>query len=581
VVRPTVPLPLALGASAVGAYWVVLATGASTPPVTRWGLIALLVTPALLILYRAVKHRERRFAWAALGTGLLSSAFGWVLQPQVTPVPAPGLADAFWLALYPCALATFAALASPWLRRAPRKVALDGAAIMLAALAVAIALLLPKAMANPGRLTGVEQLVNFAYPAADCVLLTVALIGAAIVGWRAGPAWSILAAGIVALVSGDILWAKQLAAGTWQPVMGSNAIYPLWSWVAAAAVYAGRDPHPITPGVLRTHAAALAAAVAALALLVANEWVDVPAMSVVMAGVALLLAIHRTGLALAESVRESLTAARDRELVDEVRQALADGALDLHYQPLVDTRTGAVKGAEALLRWSRDGVNVPPDQFLPTVERSELMAPLTDFVLDRALAEAATWNGLGVSVNLATANLSEPDLPARVIAALRRHGVPPARLTLEITETAAIDDSAMADQVLAALDGAGVALSVDDFGTGHSSIVRLARFPICEVKIDRSFVREMHTAKRPIVATTIELAHALGLRVVAEGIEDEGTLVALRELGCDVAQGYHLSRPLTAAGFAAWLAIGRADLQTTSAATEVAAPSSASKLRAV
>ena len=90
-----------------------------------------------------------------------------------------------------------------------------------------------------------------------------------------------------------------------------------------------------------------------------------------------------------------------------------------------------------------------------------------------------------------------------------------------------------------------MALSVDDFGTGHSSIVRLARFPICEVKIDRSFVREMHTSKRPIVATTIELAHSLGLRVVAEGIEDQGTLLALRELGCDLAQGYHLSRPLT------------------------------------
>jgi EAL domain-containing protein (putative c-di-GMP-specific phosphodiesterase class I) len=126
-----------------------------------------------------------------------------------------------------------------------------------------------------------------------------------------------------------------------------------------------------------------------------------------------------------------------------------------------------------------------------------------------------------------------------------------------------------------------VALSVDDFGTGHSSIARLARFPISEVKIDRCFVSEMHTSKRPIVATTVELAHALGLRVVAEGIEDEGTLLALRELGCDLAQGYHLSRPLTAAGFAAWLAVGRADLETTSAATEVAAPWSVARLRAV
>jgi EAL domain-containing protein (putative c-di-GMP-specific phosphodiesterase class I) len=112
----------------------------------------------------------------------------------------------------------------------------------------------------------------------------------------------------------------------------------------------------------------------------------------------------------------------------------------------------------------------------------------------------------------------------------------------------------MAEAVLNELDQLGVALSVDDFGTGHSSMIRLARFPICEVKIDRSFVGEMHTSKRPIVATTIGLAHALGLRVVAEGIEDQGTLLALRELGCDLAQGYHLSRPLTADAFAAWLA---------------------------
>jgi EAL domain-containing protein (putative c-di-GMP-specific phosphodiesterase class I) len=232
--------------------------------------------------------------------------------------------------------------------------------------------------------------------------------------------------------------------------------------------------------------------------------------------------------------------------------------LELHYQPLVDVHTSSVTGAEALLRWQRDGVNVPPDQFLPAVERSELMASLTDYVLDRALAEAARWHAaghsLGVSVNLATANLSEPDLPARVIAALRRHGVPAAMLTLEITETAAVDDSVMADTVLSALDEAGVSLSVDDFGTGHSSIVRLARFPISEVKIDRTFVRDMHDAKRPIVATTIELAHALGLGVVAEGIEDQETLLALRELGCDLAQGYHLSRPLSPAGFTAWLA---------------------------
>jgi EAL domain-containing protein (putative c-di-GMP-specific phosphodiesterase class I) len=341
--------------------------------------------------------------------------------------------------------------------------------------------------------------------------------------------------------------------------MGSNAVYPLWPGLAAVAAWLPRHRLQSARGTagIRTHAAVLVAVLAAIGLLAINEWVDVPAASVVLAALGLLGAVHRTIRTLAVSVRDSLAAARDRELVEEVRHAIDQQELELHYQPLIDTHTGVVVGAEALLRWQRDGTNVPPDQFLPAVERSELMAPLTDYVLDRALAEAARWHAaghvLGVSVNLATANLSEPDLPARVIAALHRHRVAAATLTLEITETAAVEDSVMADAVLAALDEAGVGLSVDDFGTGHSSIVRLARFPICEVKIDRSFVREMRNAKRPIVATTIELAHALGLRVVAEGIEDQETLVALRELGCDLAQGYHVSRPLAPADFTAWL----------------------------
>ncbi len=308
---------------------------------------------------------------------------------------------------------------------------------------------------------------------------------------------------------------------------------------------------------------------AAVCLLSANEWVAVPAVSVVLAALGMLGAVHRTGYTLAASVRDSRSTSRERELVDEVGQALANQELELHYQPLVDARTGAVVGAEALLRWSRDGTFMAPDRFLPAVERSELMAPLTDYVLDRALAQAAGWRAAGhpidISVNLATANLGESDLPARVIDALTRHQIPPAALTLEITETAAVEDSVVADEVLGTLDAAGVGLSVDDFGTGHSSIVRLARFPIREVKIDRSFVREMHTEKRPIVAATIALVHALGLRVVAEGIEDEATLLALRDLGCDLAQGYHLSRPLAPAVFAEWL-----DAQPPSAATSAA-----------
>jgi hypothetical protein len=177
-----VPKPLAFGYAAVAAYWAALAAGVSTPLVARWGLIALLATPAALIVLRAIRHREHRVAWAALGAGLLSSSFGWVLQPQSAASPVPGIADAFWLGLYPGVLIAFAALARPWVRRAPRKVALDAATIMLATCALGTAVALPVALANSGRLTGTEQLVSFAYPAFDCILLTVALIGAAIVG---------------------------------------------------------------------------------------------------------------------------------------------------------------------------------------------------------------------------------------------------------------------------------------------------------------------------------------------------------------------------------------------------------------
>jgi EAL domain-containing protein (putative c-di-GMP-specific phosphodiesterase class I) len=235
-----------------------------------------------------------------------------------------------------------------------------------------------------------------------------------------------------------------------------------------------------------------------------------------------------------------------------------NGELDLYFQPLVDVATGSVHGAEALLRWRRaDGVFIPPDQFLPAVERSELMGPLTDWVLDRALAAASGWHRsghrLGVSVNLATRNLSEADLPGRVLTALRRNEFPAHQLTLEITETAAIVDNAMTSHVLGALHDLGVELSVDDFGTGHSSLIRLADFPISEIKVDRSFVIGMHEAERPIVATTIQLARTLGLRVVAEGVEDQRTLDALSALQCDVAQGYFISRPLPAVEFAGWL----------------------------
>lgn len=545
---------------ALGSYWIAMASGTGSPLVTHWAYLAITAVPVAFVVASAVRCREQRLVWGALAVGLVLWTAGSVWQVGAdsfgVSVASPGAVDVLWLSMYPCALVTFFALGRPWVQRAGGALALDAVTIMLVTASIVTALILPQLLANSGELTGFSQLVFCAYPVADCVLMAVALIGAAVAGRRAGAVWGLLAAGTVALVVGDIFWTTAAANGTWAPVMGSNALYPAWPVAAAIAAWrplpAPRRAQATFTGV-RANSAALVAVIAGLALLVLNEWLSLPAASVCLAALGLLAAVHRTGLALTGSVRASFAAHRDRELVDDVREALDAGELELHFQPLVDVRTGAVHGAEALLRWER----MRPDEFLPAVERSELITPLTDWVLDRALAAAACWRAdghdLGVSVNLATANLGEFDLPARVIAALRRHGVPAAALTLEITETAAVEDSRVADEVLAALDAAGIAISIDDFGTGHSSLVRIARFPIREIKVDRSFVLDIHNAKLPIVATSVELAHALGLRVVAEGVEDEPTFALLRALGCDIAQGYHLSRPLAPADFAAWL----------------------------
>ena len=542
-----VKTPFTVGLSAFLLYCGGLLAGVDSPLLTRWAFLALMAVPAALVLAGAARSRERRGARVTLGVALTCMVGGWALMPQDGSAPDVGVADVAWLGMYVAALLTLAILARPWLRRAPAKLALDALTILLAATALVVVIALPPTEG------GLDLVVTFAYPIADCLLLTIAVIGALVSGRQAEPAWTVFTAATIALVLGDIAWAARAADGTWAPIMGTNALYPLFAWLAALAVAQAPQRRTLAPNAIRTRAASLAAATVAVGLLASGEWVDIPASAAVLACLAILLTIRRSAVALAWNVRQSFAAARERELVEDVRDALERDQLALHFQPLVDVRTGAVRGAEALLRWTRDGENVPPDAFLPAVERSELIAPLTDWVLDRALAAAVRWNGPGVSVNLAIANLREPDLPIRVLSALDRHGLPPGTLTLELTETAELDDSDVADEVMRALDVAGVRLSVDDFGTGHSSIVRLARFPISELKIDRSFVRDMHVAERPIVPTTIGLARALGLEVVAEGIEDERTFTALRELGCDLGQGYHISRPLPAADFEVWL----------------------------
>jgi diguanylate cyclase (GGDEF)-like protein len=240
-------------------------------------------------------------------------------------------------------------------------------------------------------------------------------------------------------------------------------------------------------------------------------------------------------------------------MLTELRAALAADQPQLHllYQPTVDLRTGEAVGVEALLRWQHPTRGlVPPADFVPLAEQTGLIGPLTSHVLQLALRQCRSWldDGLHlpVAVNLSARNLLEPDLRVRVAQALACHGVPAELLVLEITETAVVEDPERAELVVRQLVEQGIRIAMDDFGTGYSSMVALTRLPLDCLKIDRSFVADLDTGGpgAVIVTSSISLAHELGLRVVAEGVETPAQLLRLRDLGCDVAQGYLLARPL-------------------------------------
>jgi diguanylate cyclase (GGDEF)-like protein len=250
-------------------------------------------------------------------------------------------------------------------------------------------------------------------------------------------------------------------------------------------------------------------------------------------------------------------------LAGDLRSALDREEFVLHYQPKIDLRTGAVKGAEVLLRWAHPVHGwLGPDEFIPLAEHTGLIVPLTHYVLDHALRQMGTWraNGLdiGVAVNLSARTLIERELPDQIEAMCRRWDVPTNRVVLEITESMVVADPARALPILARLHELGVEISVDDFGTGYSSMDYLKRLPVREIKIDRSFVMPLVTDARDaaIVRCTIDLARSLGLRVVAEGVETPDVRARLTAMGCDQGQGFSFSRALPAAQFTTWL-IGR------------------------
>ncbi len=247
-------------------------------------------------------------------------------------------------------------------------------------------------------------------------------------------------------------------------------------------------------------------------------------------------------------------------LVADLRRAIETGQIDLHYQPKLDLARARVIGVEALARWSHpERGAVPPDVFVPLAEHAGLIRDLTSHVIESALLQCRAWRDAGitlpVAVNLSVRDLIDAALPDEIVGLLERYGLEPAMLELEITESTVMDQPGRAIDVLDSLSRIGLPLAIDDFGTGYSSLAYLQRLPVRELKIDRSFVMGLRTNDNDdeIVRSTIDLAHNLGLSVVAEGVEDRESVERLTEMGCDVAQGYYIARPMPAADLEGWL----------------------------
>ncbi|MEP7296157.1 MAG: EAL domain-containing protein [Burkholderiales bacterium] len=247
------------------------------------------------------------------------------------------------------------------------------------------------------------------------------------------------------------------------------------------------------------------------------------------------------------------------DMLSELRQALANDELELYFQPKIDVRSGKVTAAEALIRWQHPTRGlVMPDAFLPLAERSGLIGPLGDWVIEAACKQARAWRDKGlrmrVAINLSAHQMRQDDIVDRIAHALEAHRIHPSLLTCEITESAAMEDTVATQETFRRLGELGTHLSIDDFGTGYSSLSYLRQLPAQELKIDQSFVKDVDVSAdaRAIVDAVVKLAHALGLKVVAEGVETLRQQKALVALGCDELQGYLFAKPMTARALLMW-----------------------------
>ncbi|MGL5858199.1 MAG: putative bifunctional diguanylate cyclase/phosphodiesterase [Angustibacter sp.] len=246
--------------------------------------------------------------------------------------------------------------------------------------------------------------------------------------------------------------------------------------------------------------------------------------------------------------------------IEELREALAGDQLVVYLQPQLQLSTGAVTGVEALVRWQHPSRGLlTPAAFLPHVEQAGLQRSLAEVVLDLALRAASTWWDAGrqlpVSINLTASDVTDQSLPVKIVDALRSHGLPPQALTVELTEQTLLTDPVEGRRVLEELRDNGIGVSIDDYGTGYSSLSYLRDLPADELKLDRTLNVDLEIDVRAaaIVEHTVALAHTLGLRVVAEGVETSGSAAVLADLGCDIGQGHHLARPMPGEELTRWL----------------------------
>ena len=247
-------------------------------------------------------------------------------------------------------------------------------------------------------------------------------------------------------------------------------------------------------------------------------------------------------------------------MIGELRDAIAKEQFILHYQPKISTSGGHIIGVEALIRWQHpERGEIQPDKFIPLIEEAGLSKHLTNWVLDHALQQSAQWkkNGVNIamSVNLSIKNLHDFDFPKDVERLLNKWQIDPHQLFLEITESCMLVDPDRVSKVVEKLKEMELNLSIDDYGTGYSSIAYLREFPAKEIKIDKSFIIDMinNHDNAVIVKSTIDMLHTIGCKVVAEGVEDEQTMKLLNDLGCDSVQGFHICRPLSVSKLHLWM----------------------------